>query len=155
MHIWTANTVLCSFCKFLGETPVHIFFDSLTAFMLNVFGKDYGWDFRMVFLCHHIHQRLSFLDFIMKQLTIIIFQVIIYWFLNVFMYQGKMHTKYRYSNSQLHRSKAKGEANKPCYQQWNRSIEKMVCFRKQFTINLIIHCERHIGWFGKRLFVWV
>ena len=51
--------------------------------MLNVSGKDYGWNFRTILSCRHLHHRLSFLDCIMKQMTIIIFRVIFYWFLKL------------------------------------------------------------------------
>ena len=38
----------------------------------------------------------------------------------------KTNTKYRYSNSQLNKSKEKGEANKHCYHQQKKSIQKKV-----------------------------
>ena len=43
------NTALCSFCNAVEETPIHVFFD-----ILNVFGKDYGWNFRTILSCCHL-----------------------------------------------------------------------------------------------------
>ena len=65
------NTALCSFCSTLEETSIHIF--SLTAFILNVFGKNYGPNFWTILSCHHFPHRLPFLNYIMKQTIIIIF----------------------------------------------------------------------------------
>ena len=56
--------------------------------------KDYGQNFRTIFRtllsCRHLHHRLPFLVYIMKQKTIIIFWAIFYWFLNIILiYQEK------------------------------------------------------------------
>ena len=81
------NTALCSFCNSLEETFIRILFDCV---MLNVFGKDYGWNFRAILSCRHLDRRLVFVDCIMKQMTIIIFWFIFYWFFNIiFTYQAK------------------------------------------------------------------
>ena len=50
------NIVLCSVCKSVEEPPIHIFY------MLNIFGKNYRRNFRMVLSCHYLQYRLPFLD---------------------------------------------------------------------------------------------
>ena len=83
------NTALCSFCQTLEETPLHIFFDSVHVKCLSEkLRMKFQNDFTV--FCRHLHHRLLFLNCIMKQMTIIIFWVISYWFLNIiFIYQEK------------------------------------------------------------------
>ena len=56
------NTALCSFYKTLEENPIRIFYDCIHVKSL--------WEklqnFRMI-SCHHLQNRLSFLDWLMKQ----------------------------------------------------------------------------------------
>ena len=83
------NTALCSFCQTLEETPLHIFFDCVHVKCLSEkLRMKFQNDFTV--FCRHLHHRLLFLNCIMKQMTIIIFWVISYWFLNIiFIYQEK------------------------------------------------------------------
>ena len=83
------NTALCPFCQTLEETPLHIFFDCVNVKCLSEkLRMKFQNDFTV--FCRHLHHRLLFLNCIMKQMTIIIFWVISYWFLNIiFIYQEK------------------------------------------------------------------
>ena len=87
-----------------GRTPTRIF---LGEFILKVFGKTYGRNFRTISFSCRLHYRLPFLNYIMEQMIIIILCHI----LLIFKYhiKGKTHTKYRYSDSQRNKSKGKGE----------------------------------------------
>ena len=53
------NTVLFSFVRLWRKLP---YISLMTAFMLNIFGKDYRRNFIMILSCHHLHHRLPLLD---------------------------------------------------------------------------------------------
>ena len=73
------NTALCSYCNTFEETPILIFFDFIHVKCL--------WQ-RLQTKCKDnfkiLNHKQSFLDNIMKQLTVTIFWVMFYWFLNIF-----------------------------------------------------------------------
>ena len=60
------NTAHCSFCKTLKKPPY-----INPAFMSNLIGKNYRRHFRMILSCNHLHYRLPFLDWPVKQTTFI------------------------------------------------------------------------------------
>ena len=45
----------------------------MAAFMLNLFGKNYWRNFRIILSCHHLHHRLLFLGWLMTQTKFITF----------------------------------------------------------------------------------
>ena len=70
------NTGLCSFCKTVEETPLHIFFDCVHVKCLSEKSRmKFQNDFTVFY--RHLHHRLLFLDCIIKQMTIIIFWVML------------------------------------------------------------------------------
>ena len=65
-NIGITNMLFSHFVRLLKNLPYISF---VTALMLNLFWKNYRRNFRMILSCHHLHHRLPFLDWLMKQKT--------------------------------------------------------------------------------------
>ena len=117
--------------------------------MLNVFGNYYGWNFRTILSCCQLHHRLPFLDYIIKQTTILIFWVIFYWILNVkilnidIVIANLIKVKRREKQTSLVTNSKTVE------------YKKVVRYRQHFTSNLIIHCKSHTGWVRRTFLVYL
>ena len=112
------NTVLCSFCT-LRKKLIYIF--SMTAFILSLFERIADETSKAYYpaITYHLHHRLAFLDQLMKQARLTMFQSSVSYVIG-FRYKFTLfrdkqtHTKYRHSICQLNENKGKRKTNQPC-----------------------------------------
>ena len=111
------NTVLCSFCKTLKETPIQISFGCVHVKCL----QEKLHSIKTVLSCRHIHHRLSFLDYIADKTTILISESYFIDFL--ISYNGNILI------ANLMKAKKKEKEISLVTSKKNRSIQKMVHYR--------------------------
>ena len=119
--------------------------------MLNVFGKDYGWNFRTILSCHHFSQTaiLGLYNEANDNCNLLSHILLIFKYYIYISSEKRILNIYILIASLIKVKKREKQISTGTINKREAYNKKVVHYRLHFTSNVMLHREKHTGWVGR------